>query len=398
MTQRISTAGFHNRSIAELMARQSQLSRTQTQIASGKRVQTPADDPIAATRIVDLQRSSSQLEQYGRNAIALRNRLGTTEVALTDVGSVLQRVRELAVQANSSALDDSARTSIAAEVRARVQELQGIANRRDATGEYLFAGFAVNTQPFSRGAVGVAYAGDQGVRSLQVAPDQRVADGFSGHDVFMNVPEDNGVFATSVGVHNGAASIDNGRVVNQAAWVRDTYTVVFTATDAWEVRNSANTLVANGTYSSGNAIAFNGGQVVVTGPPAVGDTFVLAPAGRESIFDTIDQFVTTLETAVDDPSGRANLGTGLNAALAQIDQGLTRVLNLRAEIGARISTTESAEDSHSALEVELKSSLSELQDLDYAEAIGRMNQQLTGLQAAQAAYTRISQLSLFDYL
>lgn len=398
MMQRISTAGFHGRSVTEMLARQNALARTQLQVASGKRVQTPADDPIAATRIVDLERAGSQIDQYARNAITLRNRLGSTELALTDVGSVLQRVRDLAVQANSAALDGAARATIAAEVRTRVQELQAIANRRDATGDYLFAGFAVNTQPFSRNAAGVAYAGDQGVRALQVGPDQRVADGFSGHDLFMNVPEDNGVFATSVGVHNGAASIDNGRVVNQAAWVQGTYTLGFTAPDTWEVRNAANAVVASGGYVSGDAIAFNGGQVVVSGTPATGDTFIIAPSGRESMFDTLDEFVVSLQTTADDPSGRSNFNTSVNAVLAQLDQGLNRVLNMRAEVGARLSTTESVEASHEALKVELGSSLSELQDLDYAEAIGRMNLQMTGLQAAQAAYTRISQLSLFDYL
>lgn len=398
MTGRVSTAGFHNRSIAEILSRQAELSRTQTQVASGKRVQTPADDPIAATRIVDLTRSSSQLDQYARNAVSLRNRLGTVEVSLADAGNVLQRVRELAVQANSGAIDSAARSSIAAEVRARLQELQGIANRRDAGGDYLFSGFSASTQPFSMGPSGVAYAGDQGVRSLQVAPDQRVPDGFSGFEVFMNVPEDNGLFATSVGVHTGAASIDNGRVVNESAWVQDNYTLVFTAPDAWEVRSSTNALVASGGYVSGNAITFNGGQVVVSGQPATGDTFLIDPAGHESMFDTFQQFIATLETVEDTPSGRANLNTGVNSAIAQLDQALGRLINMRAEVGARMSIVESVEDSHAALQVELKSSLSELQDLDYAEAIGRMNQQLTGLQAAQAAYTRISQLSLFDYL
>jgi flagellar hook-associated protein 3 FlgL len=398
MTQRVSTSGFHTRSIAQILARQSELARTQVQVASGKRVQTAAEDPIAATRIVDLERAKGQLEQYGRNANTLNARLGTAEQSLSDVGDVLQRVRELAVQANSAALDSAARSSITAELRARVQEMQSIANRRDANGDYLFSGYSASTQPFSRGTSGVTYAGDQGVRYLEVAPEQRIADGFSGFDVFMNVPEDNGVFATSVGVHNGAASIDNGRVVNQSAWVQDTYTVSFVATDTWEVRDSASALVATGAYTSGNAIAFNGGQIVVSGAPAVGDTFVVSPAGHESIFDTLDQFITTLETGEDNPPGRANINTGINSALAQIDQGLTRVINMRAEVGARMSTVQSAQDSHDALQVEISGSLSDLQDLDYAEAIGRMNQQLTGLQAAQAAYTRISQLSLFDYL
>ena len=90
-------------------------------------------------------------------------------------------------------------------------------------GDYLFSGYSRRVPPFSRAGAGVAYAGDQGVRSLQIGPDQLVADGFSGHEVFVNVPEGNGVFTTAAGVHTGAASIDTGQVVNPAAWVQGTY-------------------------------------------------------------------------------------------------------------------------------------------------------------------------------
>jgi flagellar hook-associated protein 3 FlgL len=85
-------------------------------------------------------------------------------------------------------------------------------------------------------------------------------------------------------------------------------------------------------------------------------------------------------------------------ALTQIDQGLTRVGNLRSEVGARLSAIDSAASDRDALDDQLNVSVSDLRDIDYAEAISRMNQQLTGLQAAQAAYARIAQLSLFDYL
>jgi flagellar hook-associated protein 3 FlgL len=398
MSGRISSAGMHGAAIAEILAQQSKLSRVQTQVASGKRIQSPADDPIASTRILDMERTRTQLEQFGKNSIALTNRLQSNEQALTEVGGVLQRVRELSVYANSAALDHSGRVAIATEISARVKELQDIGNRRDATGEYLFSGYATQTQPFSRGVAGVSYAGDQGERALQIAPDQRVADGFSGYQVFMNIPEDNGTFATSTGVHNGTGSIDNGRVVNPAAWVPGSYTVRFATATTWEVVDATATVIATGAYSEGSAIAFNGAQVTVGGTPAAGDTFLLQPAGKESLFDTLDELVLTLTTSEDTPSGRSLLNTGIGAALAQIDQGLTKALNLRAEVGSRLSTVDSAADSREALAVDLKSGLSELQDLDYAEALGRMNQMLTGLQAAQTAYTKISQLSLFNFM
>jgi flagellar hook-associated protein 3 FlgL len=199
-------------------------------------------------------------------------------------------------------------------------------------------------------------------------------------------------------VHLGTGSIDPGQVTNAPAWVPGNYTVRFTTASNWEVRDAANTLVASGAYQDGSAIAFNGVQVTVTGAPAAGDTFLIAPASTEGVFETLDKLVAALTTGMLDPVSRSQLNTDVAASLAQLDQSLTHVLDLRAEVGARLSIIDAATDSREGLDVELQQSLSEMQDLDYAEAISRMNQQLVSLQAAQAAYTRIGQMSLFDYL
>ncbi len=398
MSYRISTAGLHSAVITQMLAQQARLSDTQTQIASGKRIQSPADDPIAATQITAMEQARTQLAQYGKNADALTSRLNVGEQAMADATNLLQRVRELTVQSNSAALDASARRSIGAELSARVQELQDLANRRDANGEYLFAGLSSQTQPFSRDASGVVYAGDQGTRALEISADQRVVDGFSGYQTFMNVPQGNGTFSVTEGVHVGASSIDSGQITNAAAWVPGSYTLQFTAPDTWQVVDAASAVVATGAYTSGSTIAFNGAQVVVSGTPAIGDTYAIAPAGKESVFTTIDTLITSLTTALDGPVGRSTLNTQAGSALTQLDQALAHLINQRAEIGARLNTVDNANAARQQLDDSLTGSVGKLQDLDYATAVSAMNQQLLGLQAAQAAYGRISQLSLFNYL
>jgi flagellar hook-associated protein 3 FlgL len=398
MTNRISTSAMHATVIGQILARQTDLAKTQNQVASGKRVQSPSDDPVATTQILDLERGRAQLEQFSKNSDAATARLNMGEQAMADANDLLQRVRELTIQANSGVIDATSRASIATELKARAQELQDLANRRDANGEYLFSGFSTQTQPFSRGSTGVSYAGDQGVRNLQIGPDQRVADSYSGQEAFMNVPQGNGTFVVATGVHNGTGSIDTGQVTNAAAWVRGSYTVQFTSASTWQVVNAASTVVASGAYTDGGAIAFNGIQVSVTGSPAAGDTFTVAPAATESIFTSIDKLVTSLTTGADDPVGRAQLNTSLGISLQQFDQALDHVTNLRAGIGARLSSIDSATASRQQLDDSMTTSLSQLRDVDYAEAVSRMNQQLVGLQAAQAAYSRIAQLSLFNYL
>jgi flagellar hook-associated protein 3 FlgL len=398
MSSRVSTAGMHDAAILQILAQQAKLSYTQSQVASGKRVMSPADDPVATTQILDLTRARAQIDQFGKNTVAATNRLQTAESALADVGSLLQRVRELTIQAGNVTNDSTALASIRTELRARVEELQGIANRRDASGDYLFSGYSAQVTPFSRGPSGVVYAGDQGVRQLQIGPDQTVAVSFSGQRVFQDIPEGNGTFTTAAGVHTGAGSIDTGQIVNSTAWVPGNYTVRFNTPGTWDVLDSTNAVIASGAYQAGSAISFNGAQVVVSGAPAAGDTFLIAPAAKEDMFATLDDLGNALNASLQDPASRSQLYTDLAAALQQIDRGLTNVLDLRAEVGARLSMIDATTDSRESLDVNLQKSLSEMQDLDYAEAISRMNQQMVSLQAAQAAYTRLGQMSLFDYL
>ena len=84
----------------------------------------------------------------------------------------------------------------------------------------------------------------------------------------------------------------------------------------------------------------------------------------------------------------------MNRAVTQLSQGLDHVIDTRAEVGVRLSALDNAEVMRADLEYELESTLSDLSDLDYAEAIGRMNQQLVGLQAAQAAYAHRTALAV----
>jgi len=405
MINRVSTVRQHSAAIAQILKQQTALARTQEQVASGKRILTPADDPIGSTRVLAMEQQQSQLEQFGRNADIAAGRLGVTEQALADLGNLLQRTRDLTVQAGNGALDELSLKSVATELKSRAQELVDLANRRDTGGEYLFSGFSSQVQPFARSTSGVAYAGDQGVRQLQISSSQKMADSLTGDRVFMAVPEGNGTFAVTTGVHTGSGTVDPGQVVDPSAWVEDDYTIEFTAPDTWRVLDgSGNPLLdgggnpVTGTYVDGGAIAFNGVQVRVTGTPAAGDTFEIAPAGSESLFQTLDDLVSALTGSSSTAQQRSLQGSALSKALQQLDQGLSHVVDLRAEVGARLSSIDTAADVREDLKLQLAGSVSDLRDLDYAEAISRMNQQMTGLQAAQAAYTRIGQLSLFDYL
>jgi len=396
---RISTPGLYQNALTAMLDQQSRLAKTQNQVATGKRVQTPADDPVAAVHIMQLQRAQAESDQYQKNSDSVTTRLNLEEQGLADTTTLLQRVRELTVEAgNVGTMSDSDRQSLVAELQARSQELMDIANRKDANGEYLFSGFASLTQPFSRSGT-VSYAGDQGVRQIQVSPSQKIADSDTGDQVFQNITQGNGTFTTSAGIGNtGTASIDVGTVVNAAAWVPDNYTITFVSASDYQIADSASNVVASGTAAPGSAISFNGVQVTLTGTPAVGDSFAVSKSGKEDIFSTLDKLIATLQRPASTAAGKAQMSTAIGGALQQLDQADTHIENVRAGVGARLSLLDDASSTRDATNVDLQSTLSNLQDLDYASALTKLQQQLVGLQAAQQSYSKISQLSLFSYL
>lgn len=397
---RVSTLSMHQSATNSMLARQTALARTQNQLSTGLKLQSAADDPAAAVHVIELERALAAAKQHETNATHVKNRLQLEEVTIADATGVLQRVRELALRANSPVLDNSDRAMLTAEIRARLNELVAIANRQDVGGDYLFAGFAGNTQPFARAASGsLSYFGDSGERQQLIGPGQKVADGHSGDRVFMKVPEANGTFVTRhASANTGTGIVAVGTVTDRAAWVRDNYTVSFTSPGNYEVRDSASNLVTSGSYTSDSAIQFRGISFTITGAPATGDQFTVRPASNESIFATVDKLVALTATPVANDADKAKLGADLGAVLQQLTQGIDHVLGVRAEIGSRLSAIDVADEARSSFDVENQTLLSQLRDVDYAEAITRMNREMLALQAAQQSYTRLSQLSLFNYL
>jgi flagellar hook-associated protein 3 FlgL len=398
---RISTASIYEMATQAILNQQAALAKTQNQIATGKRVQTPADDPVAAVQINELARSQAQYQQYDKNSTIVTTRLQLEEQALADANTVLQRARELVVQANTATLSNNDRTSIATELKSRTDELLAIANRKDSNGEYLFAGYATSTQPFARNAAGsVSFIGDSGARSLQVDAGLQVQDSDPGNKLFMNIPAGNGLFVTgATGTNTGSGIVDVGTITNRASWIPDTYKVTFTAPDTWQVTDGlGNNVGAPGTYTSGGAIAFNGVQVSISGQPQAGDTFTVASAGTQDVFSTFDGIVAALQSGASNDALRAQLNTSLNGSLQQLDQASEQLLTVRSQVGARLSTLGDGDAARQNQITDLQAAAGQLGDLDYASAVSRMSQQYLGLQAAQQSFASIGKLSLFNYL
>jgi flagellar hook-associated protein 3 FlgL len=400
---RLSTAGFHRNSINAMLEHQTKLAKTQEQVTSGKRFKTAAEDPIAATRAAALDRTLAENAQFERNSNMIEARLSYEEQALADTTNLLQQVRELSLQGANTTLGQGERNMLANDVRQKLAALMDLANTDDANGEFLFAGTSTASRPFAQTSSGVQYQGDSINRQVRISSTQALADGHSGADVFMNIRERNGVFTTNVNAANtGSASIDVGRVSDLSAWVEDNYTIQFTTATDWQVVDDTTptpNVIASGTgFASGQSINFNGISVKLTGTPVANDTFSVTPAAAIDLFAIVEDVARTLELGTGTPDAAAEFQTRIGGTLANMDRALDRIVNVRAEVGSRLSAIDMAAGTREEEAVDLQSLLSDLRDVDYAEAITKLNQQYAGLQAAQAAYTRIAQMSLFDYL
>ncbi|MEW6353165.1 MAG: flagellar hook-associated protein FlgL [Pseudomonadota bacterium] len=510
---RISTPQIQQQGINTILDQQAQLNKTQLQVSTGRRVLSPQDDPAAANRILELSQALAVINQYQSNSDAAKARLSLEESTLAGVVNLLQEVRSRAVQANVSTLSAVDRAAIATEVRQRLGELLSLANTQDGNGEYLFAGYKGQTQPFAANTSGgFDYNGDSGQRFLQVSAVRQVAVSDSGAEIFQAIRNGNGTFTTADNAANtGSGIIDTGTV--NGAFTSDTYTVILghsttvtggainlndtgvndtlqyqlringtlvytgaegssrtqaqlaadinaqsgvtnvgayvsggvlylanttpngaaitvteTLTGASEdtdtvtgyfgsaltgittpsrtisynaaatgyvVLNSAGAVQTAGAYQSGAAINFNGVQTSVSGAPNNGDRFTISPSANQDVFSSVQNLAKALE-----PGGgtAAHVNNVINRTLLDIDQALNNIVGAQAKVGARLNAVDSQKDLNDTFALQTKETLSNVQDLDFAEAASRLNLQLTALQAAQQAFIRVQGLSLFNFL
>ncbi|PKM33660.1 MAG: flagellar hook-associated protein 3 [Gammaproteobacteria bacterium HGW-Gammaproteobacteria-12] len=531
MSTRISTPQMFYSNISGYQKGYADIVKTQQQISSGVRVQTPADDPVGAARLLQLDQQQEQLKQYSTNMTTATNSLTNEEALLTSVTNVLQKARELTVQAGGGSLSDEDRSAIASELDQITDQLLDLMNSKDASGNYIFAGSKSGVQPFVRNPDGsVTYQGDQTSLSLQVSGSGSLAINDSGWSIFENVINasrtqsslDNdpntdgqrvylsqglvanttqynksfrdgqpytlelvsstqfrildvngndvsseasstsgsfdpvaidgttisfrgatfeldvalkdsdgegslddlltgysftvGVAATEVAITRSAsntstAQITSGSVTNQTAYTTqfpsNGVQIRFTSATDYEVYAqpvlSGSTPISSGALSGTypDTISFAGVEVQISDAAAAGDTFVVQgkSAETQSVFETITSLSATLKTPVaGDTAAQLALRDAVASAISNLDNGMNQVLATQSSIGARLNVIDSLTTENESLQISNASNQSSIRDTDMAEAISKLVLQQTKLEAAQASFVRISQLSLFNKL
>jgi flagellar hook-associated protein 3 FlgL len=351
--------------------------------------------------VIDLNQAIGRIDQFQRNSIFANQRLGLEDATLSSVNNSLLRVRDLALQANSGSQTGETRVIIRTEVEQRLQELLDYANARDGNGNYLFSGSKSRTEPFTQTASGVVYNGDQNRLSLKISANRTIVSSESGYDLFVNIKNGNGKFVSSFNAGNsGDGVITVGSVVDNGAFQANDFSISFTSPTTFDVVNTttATTILAGQSYVSGQAINFNGAEVSISGEPQTGDEFQVNASRRQDVFATLQTFIDALDIDPANPADQAQLTQALDRTISDVDNALQNVLNTRTFIGTRQNSIDTANIENEGAKIELQTTRSQIEDLDYAQAITQLQLQQTTLQAIQGAFAQVRGQSLFNFL
>ena len=442
---RISTSQIYDAGSLNIQRNQAALFKLQNQLSTGRRVLTPEDDPVAAAQALLVTQAKEMNTPQTTNQGTAESQLGLVDSQLSSLVDLIQNVRDRVIQAGNSTLTTADRQSIATELEARFGELIGLANAQNGSGDYLFSGYQGATKPFainaSQTAVSpattspVGYYGDDGERLLQVSSSRLMAVNVAGSDVFMDAKQGNGTFVVKTGgngagINQGSATADSGSVLDLQKWqaavnsygwtdsANPSIQVAFSITDGvtsyrlFDASGATPVAMAAATpYTPGQVIPIVipaappaqatdfGAQFVVQGAPADGDTFSVKPSTNQSLFQTVQSLIGILKTPIGTSSFTTSEYTNqLGQQLTNLDRALDNVSSVQSTVGTRLRELESLGETASDLDLQYQTTLSGLQDLDWAKAISEFTMQQTYLEAAQKSFAQISGLSLFNYL
>lgn len=420
---RISNLHIFNLANQSMSDASSAIAKTQEQLSTGKRVLTAADDPVAAIRIQSLTDNIAVIDQYNKNISIAENNLETEEAALKSVTNLVQRIKELAVQAgNTASLSSSEYEALATEVDSRLDELVSLANTRNSNGDYIFSGYKSKSPAFSGDTInGFRFEGDEGVINIKVANNTFVEASDSGKAIFVDIPNSEKTITTSANPNNRSVpplTISLGEVVDQAAY-DDFYPedIVITFNDDTNLspaarnftvteRSTGKIIAENQPYAAGEELVYHGVSVRMSGTPAPantgagvkGDQLFIDSTSTQDVLTTMMRFRDAMQAFDGTQESRTRVSDSVATTLNNLSYIQDSVSQVVTKIGTRINILESTKEQHLDTELVSNTILSDLRDLDYAEAASRLSAQTLILQAAQASFLRITELNLFSRL
>jgi flagellar hook-associated protein 3 FlgL len=176
-----------------------------------------------------------------------------------------------------------------------------------------------------------------------------------------------------------------------------TYSINFLSPTTYQELDANHTAVTSGSYTAGQAISFAGAQVTLTGTPAANDSFAVAPSSNQSLFTTVQNLISAIQSGAGN-SNKTQLNNAIASGLNDLDQAISHTSTVQANVGGRLNAITTQLSVQSSQQIQLKSSISSIQGLDYAAATTTLEAQNTTLSAALQSYTLTQGLTLFKYI
>ncbi|MFB2927438.1 flagellar hook-associated protein FlgL [Aeromonas hydrophila] len=400
---RITTNMVYDRNLSSLNGANERLSTAYEQLMTGNKFKTAGEDPSGMSQKLALTKEIDLFKQYGVNGSLLENSLGHEETVLTSLNTAMTSAQTLIQKSNNSAMDLEERKAIASELEGLQKQMFDLMNSKNSQGEYIFGGNQSKTQPFIKDASGnYVFQGDTGQRNIQVSPTVQIPANDSGFNLFEIVPTRRTSSAGSANIQVGV--VDQGNFDNfyrnnyDPSLASNQYTVntIAGTPDTYEIRDGGGALLQSGDYVAGNKIPFNGLELTLSQPAGgAAQNFVLDPPQNNNILDGMSDFITALRDPNITPNTFqlkvADATTHMKNARQNMDQGLGGV-------GSRLNSLEQVMDSNEGLSTLNQQARAKVSEADLYEVIATLSKEDAALSATQLSFSKISKLTLFDYI
>ena len=400
---RITTNMVYDRNISSLNGANERLSTAYEQLMTGNKFKTAGEDPSGMSQKLALTKEIDLFKQYGVNGSLLENSLGHEETVLTALNTAMTSAQTLIQKANDSAVGYEDRQAIASELEGLQKQMFDLMNSKNSQGEYIFGGNQSKTQPFIQDASGnYVFQGDTGQRNIQVSPTVQIPANDSGFNLFEIVPTRRTSSAGSTNIQVGVA--DQGHFDSfyrnnyDPSLASNQYTVntIAGTPDTYEIRDGGGALLQSGDYVAGNKIPFNGLELTLSLPAGgAAQNFVLDPPQNNNILDGMSDFITALRDPNITPDTFqlkvADATAHMKNARLNVDQGL-------GEIGGRMNGLEQVMGSNEGLSTLNQQARAKVSEADLYEVIATLSKEDAALSATQLSFSKISKLTLFDYI
>lgn len=402
---RISTVTMYEQSLTALNNQQGEFTRVGQQIATGRRVVNPSDDPQAASRAVQVSQSLAVTQQYADARVSARNALSQEESVLNSVGDAIASAKTQIIRASSDTLSDADRDSVASDLRGIYETLIGQANATDGNGRHLFGGYQDASEPFVRAADGsVSYVGDTNVREQRIDASRKMPVSDNGETIFRSVHDSAGYVAEVADGNAGDVTFNGPRIVDESdPEFGNAFQIDF------QVSAGTTTYTVNGgaplPYEDGAPITTGGLSITLDGTPADGDSLTMDRAANMNtdLFKTFEKALAVLEQPAGTDAEKAARDNTLSTVMRELDNSLDNVLTVRASVGARLNELDVVDAVGGNRKLNYTENLSNLiGDLSdpatFAEVVSEYSLRQVSLEAARKAFVDIKGTSLFDRL